>query len=1292
MVFLVPLNTILIPNFESFYEDKDDMMNYQERADSNLKSSDIAGTDLYAEQINAYVAGNNSIIQQSLFTNDTNIFSQFDTTDPAFYKCNVLISASNAVQPDIFPSVLTESNIPSNHLMGFNNFVGFLYYDKEVDSIDAQLRAERALEIIKRKFEVDLMKLNVSEPNFFPFVGNYPNWEIFLHEITSNLPMDGYWKALDIARLTGEEYLKNHHLSSTFMIINSLDFFEGDFDISTDQLNFNTESIDLSFLENLEMGNLIDQFNEIIDNYGELFNATISDDELEQFIEILGAFTLSNDSHYTSLMVQYEGLNEGIKKLGGNQYKFNLWDSLGYEGDPLTPSEKIYIALIGAFMSDIEINILCTEIVDATPVNFEFYDYLLEQIGMIFYLAGGEFDVEAIKDYSFELFWVDEDGFKRSYVKLVNLNDPYDIVNLLQQLGFQGFSYIPTGITNPIDQFTVIYNISNSEPNLIIQKELVGENASYGAFRDFSYYISAKNVGNITAWGIPTPIPLELNDYILLLTLGNQPLADELQNTIWEIVRIEYPNQYDSLEDFFNFDEDPRIFYFDSFGTGVFDTIYPNLLNLTNLSPYNEDMDNIIDIIITGYPQLITALVALGLTPSELKDIFTNRYSIWNDDNWKLEPGKTISYYFHNVSIANLDSFTPFYSFNFSIETSPKTPEIIHGTALSPPEMGLNKDNESWIIESVEKFLEQRIEINFIFKNETKVDLVNNTLERVSIIINFTAPENLDNLDFEIFNFDVEEFQDMYASLTSVVNNTWTFSIINNNDSLDWLFYPLDQVNHTILFKIRCANSEKFNISIDDLDVEFSIRDINTNDDSGSRVVFSTHTGNVQIDRRSNSVPLSTYDMASIIATSYLTNYNSKQGEINTYTIDFKNIGSRIAENISISLIIPGIIKDLNNFTISKSNLTYYLSKLAPSEEKTINFSFYTPNSRSIGDVLLSYNNPRNIQGGNSSKLSTLINEVYVASPVDYESRFPFVRIVEVGYSNSSFTIPPDINDIFNLTVIIRSVGPSGLAIPDINISMNDQFGDLRRIDKNDLYFTNIGYNESLAFNVTLKKKEWKGYYYPSINFIEGSEGKTIQISNSLSKILGKISFSLIKKVDKDQVEVGDEITVTIEVENTGTISISEVMISDMISYSQSEFSLIKGKLVNLIPSLNPAEKISFNYTLKAKKQALASLNPASISYYYLMKREEKSNTVNVKINTPKINQLYRIFFPIGLVVVISGLYIWQIRKYKKKKNEFQRTEMHIFKLSSRDSVLKIEHTLRERLNQLKEESEGLDK
>ena len=1280
IVFLTPLNLSL--NFNNKRIDLEEN-NLIDKNENNLKLSDIAGSDLYAESINAYVAGNKSIIKQSLFTNDTNILSQFDSNDPAFYKCNIIISASNGINPDIFPTILTESEIPSQFAMGFNNFVGFLYYDEDLNADDAELRAERALEIIKRKFLIDLIMVNVSEPNFFPFIGSCPNWECFLSELTNNFPMDGYWKALDVNRLTNQTYIENHHISSTFMLLNSLDFFEGDFDISTDQVNFNTESIDLSFLENLELENLIDQLDAALENYGDLFNATISEEELEQFIEIFSSLTLTNDSHYTSISIQYEGLDEGIQRISKNQYKFNLWDALGYKGEALGPSEKIYIALSGAFMSEIKINLLCTDVIDATPLNFELYDYLLEQIGLLFYLAGIDFNVQELEDYSFELFWVNDGGIKRSYVKPVNLHDSTDIINMLQQFGFQGFSFIPTGIVNPLEDFSITYNISNSEPNLLLKKELIGENASYGAFQNFSYYISAKNVGNVTTWGVPTPISIELDYFFQILS----PFFwENLKNDMWNVINIEYPNQYDSLEDFFNFDEDPRIFYFDTFGVGIFDTFYPNPLNITNLWPYNKDADEIINIVYPANPGYFV------FPASTVKELLTNNNSIWNDENWRLSPGEIISYQVDNVSISNLDTFTPFNRNNFSIDMAPETPEIISGTSLSGtiPEMALSNDNESWIIGSVNKFLEERIELNFIFKNDTNIDFVNNTLERLSIIINLTNPDNLEALNFEIFNFTSEEFRDMSPYLDSIINNTWTFSFVNDNKSLDWLFYPLDIENYTVLFKILCSDSEQFNISINDLDIEFSKRDINFNEDSGSRVVYGSLTGNVQFERRSNSIPLSTYNAASIIATSHLTNYSSKLGDLNIYTITCKNIGSNLAKNVTVSLLIPGIIDNVNNFTLQNSNLIYYLSKLAPAEEITLNFTFYVPNTISISETSIFYNNPENIEGGNSSRIISLTNEVYVSAPLDYEDLFPFVRIIEINYNNNesnSFNNAPGIGDIFNLTVNLKNTGPNGFAIPDLNISMNDQYGDLKRVDNNTLYFRNITYNEIISFNITLKKIGWRGYYYPPINFIESSESRALQISISSFKILGVINFSISKSVDKNQIEIGDIITVSIVVENTGTVSIENIKVNDMISYSQLEFSLIEGKLVNLIDSLDPGEKVMFNYTIKGKKQAFVSLKPANIKFYYFHEKEVISNIVNIKIITPKFRQFYFIALPCLVVFIILIVYIWQIKKYKKKRREFQRSEMHIFELSSRETILKIERTLRDRLSILANKS-----
>jgi len=179
----------------------------------------------------------------------------------------------------------------------------------------------------------------------------------------------------------------------------------------------------------------------------------------------------------------------------------------------------------------------------------------------------------------------------------------------------------------------------------------------------------------------------------------------------------------------------------------------------------------------------------------------------------------------------------------------------------------------------------------------------------------------------------------------------------------------------------------------------------------------------------------------------------------------------------------------------------------------------------------------------------------------------------------------------------------------------------------------------------------------------------------------------LDKKVNDDQIEIGDTIIVSIEVENTGTISIDNIVVNDMITYSQLDFSLQEGKLVNLIGSLDPGEKVAFNYTFKAKRQILVNLKPTSIKFYYLNENEAKSNSVIVKIITPKIRHYFFIILPSLIVFGILILYFWQIKKYKKKRIEFQRSEIYIFGLSSRETILKIEHDLRERLSILSHKS-----
>ncbi|MGQ4874749.1 MAG: Rho termination factor N-terminal domain-containing protein [Promethearchaeia archaeon] len=1285
-IFLLILITPFIGIFpiNSFDSENDD--NYKINViKNNLRPSDVAGTDLYAEQISAYIAGEKSIIRQILFTNDTNIIPHFDTNDPAFYKCNILITASNGKVPEMFPSVLSQNIFGSSFALTYNSFIGFLYYDKELSASDAEHRASRALEIIRRKFGIDLIMVNSSQENFFPFVGYYPDWDAYFDEMLRNVPKDGYWKALDIDRLTSEDYLSHHHLSSTYFLLNSLELLEKGINVSMDQLNFNIQPIQQSF-QNLNYSTMFSSLADLLNEYSSLFgnltalgfNMTtmgLSPEEMQALSEVTGSFTLSNDSHYTTLIIQYEGKPEGIQKIGTNTYEFNLWKAMGYDGEPLSPSEKIYIALIGAFMSEIDINILGTEIIDNTPKFFQFSDYMLEQIGLILYLAGYDVDVQQLKNYEFKLKWVNNDGVYRSYSLPLNRKNASDPINSLQQLGFQGFPIIPSGLLNPISELKVQYEVGYAEPNMKITKQLVGNNATYGAYRTFHFNITAENVGNISVWGIPTEINVDLQALFNIIAPG---LGSLIYAAMLTMVKTLYP-QYDSLEEFLEINENPRIFYFDTWGTGIVDHYYPDLTNVSNLWPYSKRAVYVIN-------NMTGILLGLGMTQDQidaLKDAFQNNNSIWNRENWYLDPGEKISYLSNNLSISNLDTFSTFYKYNFTIKTTfPELPALIYGNSIggTNASMALKTDNESWIIESEQRTVDlYGLEVYFEFKNDTNIDFENYTLDRVSIVINYTYPVNLSNFQLLYYNFSADEYRNLTPYLISSVNNSYTYAFTDYNTSFDWLFDPSEPNSYKVKFKIKASDPSIFNISINDLNVEFSHREIMTRDIQGSRVMYASFLGNTTYSRYSNSFTLSTYDMASLTSIANLTKYNTKLGELCVYSLKIKNIGSDLAKNISLSILIPGIMNNPGNFTLKNNYLNYNLTDLEPGKEIVLNFSFYVPNSESVPSFTIYYHNSKNINQGNSSQLTCYPNQVYLSAPVDYEFRYPYLRTVEFYFTSNNTA--PAINDTIMLNLFVKNTAPKGIKIPDLYLEMNDQYGDLKRLDNQIVNFTNILYNQVQNFSLTFKKLDWKAYYYPPINYFEGSESRTIQIASSQPIILGNIDFSIIKILNTTNIEIGQDILVTIIVKNTGNICIKDISLNDMVSFTQLTFSLKEGKLVNKIDLIDPQEVIIFKYVITAKVQDVITLKEASIDYYYLLKRTAESNEVDVKVNIPFAMQILAIIIPTLIAVAILSIYIWQKRKYKETKYELQRAESIMLELSSRDTILKIEHTLRERLN-----------
>ncbi|MFX1314050.1 MAG: hypothetical protein ACFFHD_15800, partial [Promethearchaeota archaeon] len=620
----------------------------------------------------------------------------------------------------------------------------------------------------------------------------------------------------------------------------------------------------------------------------------------------------------------------------------------------------------------------------------------------------------------------------------------------------------------------------------------------------------------------------------------------------------------------------------------------------------------------------------------------------------------------------------------------PKLPAIISGFSImgTNPYMALTNDEESWVIEAEEKYLDQYdLELVFLFQNQTNIDFTNKSLDGISISINYTGP--FDVIEIDVFNYSAEEYQNINPYLTSRDNDTSIFSFTNLNGDLSWIFDPYAPNNYTIIIRIKGTDSNVFNVSINDFNIHFLYRDINEYRGQGSRILYSSMTGNVQYVRRSNSISLSTNNMSSIIAFSQLSNYNLRVGDLNTYTLHFQNIGTNIAQDINISILIPGIIQDNNNFTIKDNYLTYFLPKLAPLEEKEISFTFCVPNSESIFSTVIIYKDPKLIANLNSSELNAKPNELYLSAFVDYYNYFPFVHALEISLNSSN--LAPSVGDLFNLSLNLKNIGPSPFSIDEINFTLGDQFGDLIYVSPNhSLSLKNIEFNNTRTLNFTVKKNDWKGYYYPSIAYIDNIDNRILQILSSTPIVLGNISFLISKSVSQNQIEVGDIITVNVTVINTGTICIKNIALSDIISFNQIEFKLIEGNLIKMIEHLEANETISISYKIKAKTQSLVTLKPASIEYYFLSKTKEISNQINVKIIIPTRIQLFFIFIPLLVSLLILAYFLWRTHKYRTRKYEIQRSEMVLFKKGPRESILKIENTLKEQLAKLDQEKDKI--
>lgn len=903
----------------------------------NLESSDVAGSDLYAEQISAFVAGDSSLIRQSFITNDSNIFKNLDFNDPGFINCSMMIAASNGIEPQIFPLPVGNSVFSSENFVINRPFFGFLLYnDTEGSNEVIQNRANRVLKIIKNAFNMQIILLNsTDDPNFFPFIGYYPNWNIMLDVMTSNAPLDGYWGTLDINRLSSNVYYENFHISSVILMLDSVDYLLETNSLIRKYLNFDISEFSLPFLDT---GGIIDIFST---TFGTLNGSSnqLGGANVDSF--------LTTDSKILAAMVHYEGNEQSIENTGINQYEFDLFKAINYDYEikgALKPSEKIFISFLGALMTEIDISIFSSEVLATNPWNFNLSEYLIESIELISFLTDQDFNIEDIENYSIGPSWISSNGVSQLTGVLQNLVDPADILNLLSIFtgGGGGTAFLPTGILNPIDEeFVTTYKIENSEPILLIEKELISYPLDTG---NYQTKITVTNRGNVTAWGQDIGSVIDFNDILQIPTL------------IDEFIQEIHPEVEDSRE-YLSKEGNPRFFFIDS-GTGIADYIYPDFTNLDSIVFYNEEVA--LEIMNSSYNYFFLVRGMDENDKQDLADSITNPDSIMNPDHWKINPGENITY------TTAVSSLTQYYDYdlikllNFT-NSGDLEPLVTYG---SPSETTIvdnahEFDKNYWNITSETIGEQNFIQILFSFKNSTNINLEKHNIDRLQFQASYFSNSTYLESNLEFFNLSINDFgsfQEIPFNNTDGSNQTIAYSAFTN---LSDYFDPLD--DYRMLFRLTFSSNESILLSMDSLNVSFADRKLSQVLLPSATVTYTTFSGNTTYTVESNEIIAVTDYAPLLLAKADLEHFNSFPGEINKFYLNITNLGFKEAKNLNISLEIPGKIKDAGNFTLIDGFLEIFSLELHPNKTYEFWFEFYTPNSILIPTVTIEYENFENV-------------------------------------------------------------------------------------------------------------------------------------------------------------------------------------------------------------------------------------------------------------------------------------------------------------------------------------------
>ncbi|MHA1339837.1 MAG: BatD family protein [Promethearchaeota archaeon] len=1254
----------------------------------------VTGSEIYSEQISAFVGGQYSLIRQSYLTNDSNIYKGFDYNDPAFTDCSLLIAMSNGIMPKLYPSPYGESIFSSKNLIVTKPLFGFLYYEQE-SSTNTTIygRSRRALKIIQETFNIEVIELdNQGIEYWFPFVGYYPNWSIILDEITYNVPKDGYWGALDVERLSSESYLNHNHISASIIMFQTMEYLINGINLTEQYFGFSLKNYKLGILEE-------NSINNILGNLLSIMGTDLSGSDVSS----LGSFDINSFIHGGSKVLatflQYEGRLEGIEK-SDNNYQFNLYRAINYDAEkngPLSPSSKVFNGIIGALFTSMDISIYSADIVSWEPEYLNLSSYLIDTLELITFLTNQDINISMIENYSIAISWDKEDCLNRLKTSIIDYVNPSNIINLLLKL-IRGakMSGIPTGILDPIKNLTITYIINSSEPSLQVRKEIKPILLDTG---EVQLNVTLINDGNMSAWGIDL-----LGNYISMSDFI--PIPPALRFFIETI----HPNM--TAEEYLGLNQNPRFLLVDTYGSGFYDTIIPNVLNLSALqidteallsgdfssifADSNIDLLSIINFnVLTIYsPQLVDDIINYGWFGATEDDrtyyenLYANPSSIMNPDNWAINPGENYTYTVEDYSLLNYYNYTDFYVFNFTYNP-PFEPYLARGVSQSSTNASQAKkyDKQYWKIASEKLGNDNVIDIYFKFSNNSIINLENNSLDKITFALEYLSNITLNNSNIELqfFNFSEGDYGE-FETLTSNIDISNHSIIFNAYTKIDDYFD--ENSNYTSIFRVIITTNESQLLNIDCVNLTASNRQFKIIPQQSAYSLYTTYAEKSNYIIKSNDFTIATKDSPVLIGYSYVSKFNSSAGEINRLYVNIKNNGNSIAENVSIQVPIPGKIKNIGGFSeLSNSTLYYNATSIQPNEIISLWCDFYTPNSyyHKNGKIIytIKYNNI-------SFKANIKFNDLLISAPIDYlwNGTKPFLDEIIISlntnYTNSDkpYGDAPKIGD--KIETNITFYNPNTIPIDDIEIHLSEFSRDFDCLNNDTLIINNLMKGFPQNVSIILNKTTKGGVLFSGVMRINGSQGAILRYGGCSPLILGYRSVSIRKTWSDYDVVSGDKTIVTINVTNNGNVVIENITTNDVLGFPKKGFILYEGALDRVISELEPNKSFIYSYVLINNKQGLYTINPASVKYYYLTEKISFSNEFNIKVrNQWEVNASW-ILLPAGLTIATTIFLYWWKNRYDLEAAQFERREELMFGTDYRSTAWD-KFIIEEHLNQIQQ-------